>query len=182
MISETSLGGPTADGLSHMGAALFPRLASHIGSGRLTLEVKVFIALPVLTVLGSCVGFFLADWLIVDVLFGEEFAESVPVLQILLGVLSLEAANGFYARYLIASKQEATIPRVQAVGAALATLFSCVVVSLGYAYYAIRNRRRDNAMAAKFGTTALPDPSSATQGDKDGDQLLTLLGTQNQVL
>ena len=130
-------------GAAAMAIALFPGLTKAMKEKRATRGRQAFLILPILIAAGSFALALFAAEPLVSLLFGAEFAPSVPVLRVLFYTAGLRAAHEFLSKYFVAAEQERLLPFAKggaaalnvganliliplwgALGAAVATLFS----------------------------------------------------------
>lgn len=110
------INGATA-GIVALAEALYPRVAKEITNNKRTIELKLYVAIPICVLLGSLIAAAFFSHFIVDLLYGEAFHDAAGVMQLLFIVLGLDAVFAFYGRFLVATHRENWLPKVQAIGA-----------------------------------------------------------------
>ncbi len=149
-------------GVAAVASALFPRVAKALQANQRTLEVKIFVILPVIIAGGCFAGAVFVAKPIIDILYGEKFEAAVVVLQVLMIVVALDSINAFVNRYMVAAGREHHLPRAQgvgagtniilnailipplgALGAALATVGSCITTLMYYSWLLLISRYRN---------------------------------------
>lgn len=115
-------------GIVALAEALYPRVAKESANKRRTIELKLYIAIPLAVLLGSLVAATFFSHFIVDLLYGEAFHAAAAVLQLLFIMLGLDALLAFYGRYLVATHRESWLPKVQAIGAVVNISLNLVLI------------------------------------------------------
>ncbi|MEX0856914.1 MAG: flippase [Balneolaceae bacterium] len=118
-------------GVSTLMQAIFPRLSKAQKASKeqlLKASVSVFkLLLPVMLILSLSL-FYFSDFLI-KLIYGQEFAKSVPILSILIWVFPLFSISTYWANYFRAGGRQQTMAVITGIGMAVNVMLSPIFIN-----------------------------------------------------